>query len=50
MCIYHSLENARVYHGRELQFIDITAEVSAHTSLVRVTLAKEYNVSMNENV
>ncbi|KAI0233823.1 hypothetical protein LSAT2_015979 [Lamellibrachia satsuma] len=28
VCIYHSLENARVYHGRELQFIDITAELA----------------------
>lgn len=25
--IYHSLDNARVYHGSEPQFIDISAEV-----------------------
>lgn len=25
--IYHNLENARVYHGRDPQYIDISAEV-----------------------
>ena len=28
--IYHNLENARLYHGTELQCIEITPEVSAH--------------------
>jgi len=25
--IYHNLENARVYHGRDPQYLEITAEV-----------------------
>jgi len=25
--IYHNLENARVYHGRKSQYIEISAEV-----------------------
>ncbi|KAL4237783.1 hypothetical protein ACF0H5_002495 [Mactra antiquata] len=28
VCIYHNLENARVYHGREPQFIEISPELA----------------------